>query len=257
MERVVRGSYSYIGPDGVTYTVNYIADRNGYRAFGSHLPVQPDAVADLVNQQFITTTALSSPSVTSTIIPITNRPFRRRYHATPLFRQHILSTQSPQPFTISTTPYPIINTSPLIPNHNPVVTAFVPSTQGIPFSTTQSPISNPSLYSPTAQGFQYSSTPIPISQFGISSTTPRPYTVAQSPYPTDDTVYITPPPRRHNNLSSQDYLHRELLPPLGFTSPYENNNVGIPNVRPLFPNGRDPSSYNPYRPSGFDSRYQF
>lgn len=29
--RVVTGSYSYIGADGITYTVNYIADRNGYR----------------------------------------------------------------------------------------------------------------------------------------------------------------------------------------------------------------------------------
>lgn len=234
--------------------MNYIADRNGYRAYGAHLPVQPDAVADLVNQQFITSTALS-PAVSSTIIPITNRPFRRRYHATPLFRQHILST-TPQPITYSSTPYPIINSTPFPPTQTPIGTPFIPSsTQGLPFSTTQSPISNPSLFSPSAQGFQYSTTPIP--PFGISSTTPRPYAVAQStPYPTDDTVYITPPPRRQNNLSSQDYLHRELLPPnFGFGSPYENNNIGIPNVRPLYPNGRDPSYYNPYRPSGFESRY--
>ncbi|KAK5646570.1 hypothetical protein RI129_005034 [Pyrocoelia pectoralis] len=35
---VVQGSYSYIGVDGVTYTVNYVADENGYRAVGSHIP---------------------------------------------------------------------------------------------------------------------------------------------------------------------------------------------------------------------------
>ncbi|KAF2887225.1 hypothetical protein ILUMI_18948 [Ignelater luminosus] len=35
---VVQGQYSYVGDDGVTYTVNYIADENGYRAIGSHLP---------------------------------------------------------------------------------------------------------------------------------------------------------------------------------------------------------------------------
>ncbi len=227
--------------------MNYIADRNGYRAYGSHLPVQPDAVADLVNQQFVTTTALSSPSVTSTIIPITNRPFRRRFHA---FRKHLLANPTPQPVTYSTTPYPIINSTPFVGN------PYVSTTQAIPFSTTQSPIQNPSLFSPIAQGFQYS-TPNPLSPFGISSTTPRPYTVNQPEYVNDDTVYITPPPRRQNNLSSQDYLHRELLPPFGLGLPYENNNVGIPNVRPLYPNGRDPSSYNPYRPSGFESRYPF
>lgn len=32
--KVVRGFYSYIGPDGKQYTVNYIADRFGYRAYG-------------------------------------------------------------------------------------------------------------------------------------------------------------------------------------------------------------------------------
>lgn len=41
-ENVVRGTYSYIGPDGVQYTTNYVADRNGYRAYGAHLPTQPD-----------------------------------------------------------------------------------------------------------------------------------------------------------------------------------------------------------------------
>lgn len=35
---VVQGSYSYVGEDGVTYTVNYIADENGYRPTGVHIP---------------------------------------------------------------------------------------------------------------------------------------------------------------------------------------------------------------------------
>lgn len=35
---VVQGSYSYVGADGVTYTVSYIADENGYRPTGVHIP---------------------------------------------------------------------------------------------------------------------------------------------------------------------------------------------------------------------------
>ena len=37
----VQGSYSFPGPDGVVYTVTYVADDQGYRAEGAHLPVPP------------------------------------------------------------------------------------------------------------------------------------------------------------------------------------------------------------------------
>lgn len=40
----MQGSYSYTGPDGILYTVNYIADENGYRAEGKHLPRGPSPV---------------------------------------------------------------------------------------------------------------------------------------------------------------------------------------------------------------------
>lgn len=40
-EQVVEGSYSYVGDNGQTYTVHYIADSNGFRATGEHLPVPP------------------------------------------------------------------------------------------------------------------------------------------------------------------------------------------------------------------------
>merc|ERR1712071_349408 len=37
---VSRGSYSY-ELEGVTYTVNWVADENGFQASGAHLPVAP------------------------------------------------------------------------------------------------------------------------------------------------------------------------------------------------------------------------
>ncbi|XP_026462753.1 endocuticle structural glycoprotein SgAbd-2-like [Ctenocephalides felis] len=39
--QVMQGSYSYTAPDGTPIEVRYIADENGFRAEGAHLPTPP------------------------------------------------------------------------------------------------------------------------------------------------------------------------------------------------------------------------
>ncbi|KAJ1529466.1 hypothetical protein ONE63_006242 [Megalurothrips usitatus] len=45
----VTGQYSYTGPDGQVYTVSYVADENGYRASGAHLP-QPHPIPEAIQK---------------------------------------------------------------------------------------------------------------------------------------------------------------------------------------------------------------
>ncbi|XP_055914807.1 endocuticle structural protein SgAbd-6-like [Eupeodes corollae] len=34
----VRGTISWLGADGITYTINFLADENGYQPEGDHIP---------------------------------------------------------------------------------------------------------------------------------------------------------------------------------------------------------------------------
>lgn len=38
---VMQGGFSYIGDDGITYSITYTADENGFQAQGAHIPTPP------------------------------------------------------------------------------------------------------------------------------------------------------------------------------------------------------------------------
>ncbi|XP_076270266.1 endocuticle structural glycoprotein SgAbd-2-like [Rhynchophorus ferrugineus] len=44
---VIQGSYSYTAPDGTPITVTWVADENGFRAEGAHLPTPPPVPAEI------------------------------------------------------------------------------------------------------------------------------------------------------------------------------------------------------------------
>ncbi|CAH2075271.1 unnamed protein product, partial [Iphiclides podalirius] len=48
---VQQGSYSYTAPDGSLITVRYIADENGFRPVGSHLPRAPSPISTASNEK--------------------------------------------------------------------------------------------------------------------------------------------------------------------------------------------------------------
>lgn len=109
-DKVVRGYYSYIGSDGVPYTVNYIADRFGYRAYGAHLPTQPDEVYD---QTKLPVYSQPIPSYRPTPVPPSVYPISSQY------LQYPYSPQSSQNIYVSeTSPSNYVNITPK-PSHIP------------------------------------------------------------------------------------------------------------------------------------------
>lgn len=177
--KVVRGYYSYVGPDGITYTTNYIADRFGYRAYGAHLPTQPSDIYDL--------TKLPDYNRPVNSQPIYNRPVNNNqyyvqpspsppqvYPLQPQNHQHqtqqVYYPQQSKPIYVAEqAPSNFINITPK-PFYNRVPTS------------TQLPLSILPPYNYVSSSPEYSNQPYawttsapPAYNSGFSSTTPRPY----------------------------------------------------------------------------------
>lgn len=199
-DRVVVGYYSYIGPDGVPYTVNYIADRNGYRASGSHLPVQPGSNGGL--PQFPSLGGYSTPA--PPVIGITSGPV---IPVQPLQPTYYPST-TPSPLVISSTPY-----APTQSPYSPTQSIYTPSTTII-----STPSSYP--YTPTTPAPYY--TPSSPSPF-YTPTTPAPYYTPSTPSP-----YYTPTTPSAYVPSSSFFPSTTPYPPTGYPSSMITNNPPFP-----------------------------
>lgn len=180
--KVVRGYYSYVGTDGITYTTNYIADRFGYRAYGAHLPTQPNvsynpSAVPVYNRPPIAAPVYNRPVsnpvnyyVTSTPSPLSVYPLQPQnyqhqtqnvyYPHASLPTQHVYVTERVPPNYINITPKPFFNRIP---------------------TSTQPPLNILPPYNFVSSSPEYSNQPYawttakPSYNSGFSSTTPRPY----------------------------------------------------------------------------------
>lgn len=230
-DRVVVGYYSYPSPDGQIYTVNYIADRNGYRATGTQLGGQGGTL----------------PSIPSSIPSSTLAPFPT-YNPSGSSVPPVIPLQSYQPGYVSTTPSSLI----------------IPSA---PYTPTQSPYSpTQSIYTPTPT-YAPSSTPYPYGPYQSStvspyvpsstlvpSSTPLPqfpvYTGTSVPFP--GYVYTPQGPAYSNYPSGPGYSTPVTRFNFGTTpSPFIRSTTAyttpVPNV--VLPSSTPSPFVRPYQPA--------
>lgn len=221
-DRVVVGYYSYPSPDGQVYTVNYISDRNGYRATGTQLG--PGGSVTPIPS--ISSSTLSPfPTLGSNISP----------------GSQVIPLQQLQPGYVSTTPSPfIIPPAPYTPTQSPYSptqsiytpsSTYAPSTTQYPYYSSSTPASYvpSSSYVPSTTQYPYysSSTPtpyVPSSTFGPSSSLP-PFPVyggTTVPFP----GYVYSPQGQSFSPYNSNYNNYNYPSGPGYSTPVTRFNFG-------------------------------
>lgn len=217
--RVVTGYYSYIGPDGKLYTTHYTSDQNGYRATGSHLPVQDsnaqpvpviynEPINGPIPNQFVSSTPL--PFVSSTP-PFGQNPAYSPTTLSPIVVSSSTPFQSYAPTPQSYAPPP--------QSYAPPPQSYVPPSKRLPF---------PVYRQPPQTGYVYDNPRINSPYSVVSQQTPAPI-----PFPT-----YSPAP---SNINSR--VTTTLAPPNSFN---DFNSAQSSTVSPLQDNG--PVQFRPYIP---------
>lgn len=191
--RVTVGYYSYLGPDGKIYTTHYTADQHGYRATGSHIPVQDVAVQPL---PYVSSTPGPLPFISSTPAPF------------------ISSTPGPGPF-ISSTPAPFISNTPdQFGSSTPA-----PFLSSSPFaSPSPSPFNVPSSTPYREFVNQYRGfTPTTVSPI-VSSSTPLPSTISPSPFSVSRRPHFPIYGQRTAPFRGYAYTNPRINPPYSVVS---------------------------------------
>ncbi|XP_055309248.1 mucin-2-like isoform X2 [Sitodiplosis mosellana] len=204
--RVVVGYYSYLGPDGKIYTTHYTADQHGYRATGSHLPVQETAVQPL---PFVSSTPDPIPFVSSTPAPFISSTPGHFGPSTPapFVSSSPFNVPSPTPYR-GFIGYSPTTTSPIVSSSTPVASTVSP------FSVSRRP--NFPIYGQRTvpfQGYAYTNPRINTPYSVVSQQTPAPiffpsssetplnrfsYATAPSNIDSRITTTFSPPPRLNN-----------------------------------------------------------
>lgn len=212
--RVVTGYYSYIGPDGKLYTTHYTADQNGYRATGSHLPVQ-DSNAQPVPIIYGEPIGGPAPNqfVSSTPVPfVSTSPFGPNPAYSPTYSPTTLS-----PIVSSSTQ--IQSYAPTPPAYGPAPQSYIPPSKRLPFPVYRQP--------PQYGGYTYDSPRLNSPYSVVSQQTPAPISFPTSTYT----------PASSNNAGTT------LAPPIPFN---DFNSVASSTVSPL--QGSGPVQFRPYIP---------